>query len=159
MSARLRPLGPFDAPVLAALHAACFPEEEWTARSLAELLSVPGAYGALAEDGLEPPVPVGFVLARAAGGEAEILSLAVAPAMRRRGLGGRLLQAALDGAQMRRAGRIVLEVAADNAAARNLYDAAGFAEAGRRAAYYDRRDGPPADALILIRAVSADAAG
>lgn len=161
MNASLRPVDRFDAPVLAALQAACFPEEPWTARSLAESLAMPGAYGTLAEDDGGPagPVPAGFVLARAAGGEAEILSLAVAPAVRRRGVGRDLLQAALEGARMRRAGRMVLEVAADNATARALYASAGFVEAGRRAEYYDRCDGPSIDALILVRALSTGAAG
>ncbi len=41
-----------------------------------------------------------------------------------------------------------LEVAEDNAAARALYAAAGFEEAGRRRRYYPRANGP-VDALTL----------
>lgn len=130
-----------DAPVLAALHAAAFPPEEaWGADAIALMLELPGSYG------LWSPGE-GFVLARAAGGEAEILTLAVRPAARRRGLGGALMAAALAGAVLRGATAMFLEVAAGNAAARGLYLGLGFAEVGRRRRYYP--DG--SDALVLRR--------
>ena len=44
---------------------------------------------------------------------------------------------------------LFLEVAVDNVAALGLYTALGFAETGRRKAYYARAGGPAADALIL----------
>ena len=47
--------------------------------------------------------------------------------------------------------RLFLEVAEDNAAARALYDRAGFRPIGRRKAYYARPDGGRTDALVLGR--------
>jgi ribosomal-protein-alanine N-acetyltransferase len=95
--------------------------------------------------------PDALLLGVAAGGEAEILTLAVRPSARRRGLARRLLAAFRAAAATAGAGRAFLEVAEDNAAARALYVADGWIEAGRRPRYYARSDGRPADALILSR--------
>jgi ribosomal-protein-alanine N-acetyltransferase len=89
---------------------------------------------------------VGMIAARAAGGESEILNLAVSPSQRRRGLGTCLLQCAM--ARLLKAGarELFLEVRETNATARQFYAAMGFAETGRRRNYY--RD-PMEDALVL----------
>jgi [ribosomal protein S18]-alanine N-acetyltransferase len=89
----------------------------------------------------------GFVLARAAAGEAEILTLAVVPAARRQGVGSALLAGAMAAACARGAAEMFLEVAASNAAAHALYAGLGFTEVGRRPRYY--ADG--ADAFVLRR--------
>jgi ribosomal-protein-alanine N-acetyltransferase len=99
--------------------------------------------------GTEPPR--GFILGRALAGEAEILTLAVAPTHRRRGLGRALLEAAMGVCGTLGAETMFLEVAADNAAAIALYEAAGFAPAGRRKAYYARPGRAAVDALVLRR--------
>lgn len=136
-----------DAPALAALHAAAFPPAEaWGPDAIALMLEMPGSYG------LWSPGE-GFVLARAAGGEAEILTLAVRPTARRRGLGGTLMAAALAGALLRGAAAMFLEVAAGNLPALGLYCRLGFAEVGRRRRYYP--DG--SDALVLRRDLEAPA--
>jgi ribosomal-protein-alanine N-acetyltransferase len=89
------------------------------------------------------------VLARVAAGEAEILTLAVVPGARRRGLGAALMQAALARAAEAGAREMFLEVAEGNEAARRLYGALGFAGVGRRPRYYS--DGR--DALVLRRSL------
>ena len=86
----------------------------------------------------------GFVLARAVAGEAEILTLAVAPAARGKGLGRALLQAAISKAQALGAQTMFLEVGADNPAALALYAGLGFTKVGDRKGYYQGRD-----ALVL----------
>lgn len=140
----MTPAVPADAPALAALHAAAFPPgEQWDASAIRLLLDMPGGFGLLEPD-------AGFVLARVAADEAEILTLAVAPAARRQGHGGALLACAMAAAAARGAATMFLEVAERNAAARALYAAAGFAEAGRRRRYYP--DG--ADALVLKTVLS-----
>ncbi|MBL6456055.1 GNAT family N-acetyltransferase [Belnapia sp. T6] len=140
----MRPAGPDDAAALAALHAAAFPPTEaWGPDAMALMLGMPGAFG-LWEPG------AGLVLARAVADEAEILTLAVAPARRRQGSGAELLAGAMQGAILRGAAAMFLEVAEGNAAALALYRAAGFAEVGRRRRYY--ADG--ADALVLRRDLS-----
>ena len=125
------------------MPAAFPPAEAWGADAMALMLEMPGAYGLWRPE-------AGLVLAREAGGEAEILTLAVAPAARRRGLGAALLAAALQGAVLRAAAAMFLEVSAGNAAALALYRSAGFAEVGRRRRYY--ADG--SDALVMRRDLS-----
>ena len=92
----------------------------------------------------------GFVLARAVAGEAEILSIGVVPAHRRKGLGRRLLSTAAVEARRRGAARLFLEVASDNAPALALYRRAGFAKVGRRAGYYHRPAGAVAAEVLAL---------
>lgn len=137
-TAMSRPLGATDAALVAALHAACV-AESWSATAVATLLEGPGVWGLLLYAApAEEPEPIGFCLARSAADEAEILMLCVLPGQRRRGLGRRLLQAAMLRAHAQGAARLFLEVAEDNTAGRALYDAAGFATVGRRPGYYQR---------------------
>lgn len=144
MSVAVEAAGAAALDLLAALHARCF-AEAWPRESLAKLLATPGAFALLA---VEAGEPVGFALARAAGGEAEILTVCVRPEARRRGAGRALLAAVEREARARGAEALFLEVADDNLAARALYLGRGFAQVGRRPAYYGARD-----ALVLRRAI------
>jgi [ribosomal protein S18]-alanine N-acetyltransferase len=69
--------------------------------------------------------------------EAEILTVGVIPAARRRGLGRELLRALLDEARRRGAGEVFLEVRADHDGAQKLYETEGFSVLGLRRGYYD----------------------
>ncbi|TVR95418.1 MAG: GNAT family N-acetyltransferase [Rhodospirillales bacterium] len=139
------PVGPTHAGVLAALHHHCFPEP-WDQPTFARMLAEPGSFGLIACQG---PCPAGLVLCRAAGDEAEVLTLGVQPSAQRRGVGRALLNRALVLAAERGAARMVLEVAADNRAALALYSAAGFTAVGQRRSYYLGPTGITTDALIL----------
>jgi [ribosomal protein S18]-alanine N-acetyltransferase len=146
----IRPVGPFDLALVAALHAACF-ADGWTAAAIGALLAAPGAFGLLAVEGDEP---AGFILVRPAADEAEILAIGVHAGARRRGLGRALLAAAM--ARLAAAGtrRLLLEVAEDNPAALRLYERAGFVPVGRRPGYYRER-GTVTAALIMARSLDA----
>lgn len=124
-----------DGAALAALHRNSFPEP-WSVQAIADLFATPGTFAF--------SVPDGFILARVAGDEAEILTLAVSPAARGQGLGRALLRAAAGHAQTLGAAKLFLEVGSDNPAALALYAHQGLAPVGRRKAYYAGRD-----ALIL----------
>jgi ribosomal-protein-alanine N-acetyltransferase len=128
-----------DTTPLAALHAVSFPDP-WDSAAITALLTTPGTFAFHHPDG--------FVLARIAGDEAEILTLAVAPAARGRGLGRALLQAAINQAQASGAATMFLEVGVDNPAALALYSGLGFARVGARKAYYAAQSGS-GDALVL----------
>ena len=163
----IRPAGPFDLALLAELHAACF-AERWDAPALASLLAMPGALAFLAAGALgpgeqsqveqlpgeQPPgeQPLGFILLRAIAGEAEIISIGVRPEARRRGIGRRLLEAALAAAAAAGSGRLFLEVAADNWQALALYLSYDFTEVGRRPNYY-QRNGGGIMALVLSKPI------
>jgi len=133
---------------LAALHAESFvTPRPWSAAEFAALMGSPGVF--LLTEG-----SAGFLMGRALAGEAELLTVAVAPTARRKGIGARLMVRFLEEAQHRGAERAFLEVAAGNDAARALYAAAGFAEAGRRRGYYRNPHGHAEDALVLARVLA-----
>ena len=92
----LRPLGALDLDRAAALHAEAFVpfgERAWTRQDMAELLASPGVAGLLLEvDGGD----AGLAICRVAADEAELLTIAVRPAYRRRGAARRLLTAVID---------------------------------------------------------------
>lgn len=135
---------------LAALHAACFTvPRPWTAAEFADLIARTDTF--LLQEG------DGFLLGRAVAGEAELLTLAVAPKARRQGTGARLVAGFLTQAAARGAETAFLEVAEDNQPARALYERAGFTPAGRRRAYYRHPNGTPTDALVMTRALDAQA--
>ncbi|HXV23384.1 MAG TPA: GNAT family N-acetyltransferase [Alphaproteobacteria bacterium] len=149
----IRPVGPFDLELIAALHASSF-EEAWDVQAIAEILAMPGAFGLIACTQSRTPQPAGFVLARSAEEECEVLSIAVTPELRRRGLAKLLMEEATELASAAGARRIFLEVAEDNWGARRLYAALGFAPVGRRRDYY-RRGQIPVAALTMRRLVRA----
>jgi [ribosomal protein S18]-alanine N-acetyltransferase len=151
---QLRALGPFDLALAAAIHGACF-DEAWSAKTMAEILAMPGSFGLLA---LADDEPAGLVILLATGPEAEILSLAVVPALRRRGIARRLFEAAAGRLEAQGVARLYLEVAEDNLSARSLYRSVGFTEHGRRPGYYRRLEGRVA-ALLLDLTLAETGAG
>lgn len=147
MSRTITAAGADAAGLLAALHAEAFPHDPWSEDAMTRLLAMPGAFAVLA---VENDDPAGLVLARVAADEAEIVTLGVVPRFSRRGIGRRLVSAAVDRAASLGAARLFLEVGTGNLAARGLYDALGFREVGRRPGYY--ADGE--DAVVLARPLS-----
>ncbi len=150
---RLRAAALDDAESLVALQQASPGAAVWSAADYESLLSADSSICVLAEDE-KTDAPVGFVLARLAADEMEILNLAVSPAWRRRGLGRRLVAEALGRARARGAGQCWLEVRASNQAALEFYRALGFRERSRRRGYY--RD-PVEDAVVCARSLTAAA--
>ena len=104
---------------------------------MAEILGMAGVFGFIDDRG-------GLIIARKAGGEAEILTLAVVPGSRRLGIARALVERVALAA-----GDVTwfLEVAAGNTPALALYGHLGFTECGRRRDYY----GQGQDALTLRR--------
>jgi [ribosomal protein S18]-alanine N-acetyltransferase len=150
MSVSLRSVGRADLDPLARLHAECFPDDAWDAAALAGILAMKGAEARLAE---EADRPLGLLFAILQETEAEILTLGVARAARRRGIGRVLLEDLFARARALGASGVVLEVAADNAPALALYESAGFRTVGLRHAYYRRERGPAIDAWLLRAAL------
>ena len=103
----------------------------------------------MAEDG--DGALLGWAGVRVVADEAEILTVGVVPAARRRGIAPRAA-----GGPARRRGRgrgardVYLEVRIDNDAARSLYASEGFAELGVRRGYYDHGR---VDAVVMHRRV------
>jgi [ribosomal protein S18]-alanine N-acetyltransferase len=137
-----------DAEALAKLHAAGF-YRGWPRDDFASYLA-----------GGDTPVYVacdmkrriaGFVMLRNLGDDVELITVAVEPKWRGKGIGRALLRATFADLMMSPARRMVLEVATDNPAAIALYSREGFTEIARRDGYYARADGKPATALVMAR--------
>lgn len=129
---------------LAAIHAAAFTDPRpWSADEIGALLQGPGAYLVTA--------PEGFAIGRVILDEVELLTIAVLPQARGRGVGARLLAGIEAGAVAHGARQGYLEVSALNAPARALYTRAGWADCGRRKGYYRDATGAPCDAVLMVR--------
>ncbi|NHA68399.1 ribosomal protein S18-alanine N-acetyltransferase [Phycicoccus sp. CMS6Z-2] len=143
-----------DVGPLAALEARLFPGDAWSEASWwSELAGRPRREYLVLTVGDEV---AGYAGLDDGGDVADVMTVAVAPEHRGRGLGGVLLDALEDEAGARGAEHLMLEVRADNTAALALYTRRGFAEVLRRRGYY-RPDGT--DALVLRKTLSRERAG
>ena len=151
--AELHPVGPAvasDAAALASLaRASALPG--WSEASFRAALADPAMIARIARS--PHRAAHGFVVARCAADEVEILLVAVTPAARGRGVGTALVAAALADAARAGARAAHLEVRASNAAAIALYERLGFVAVGRRPRYYDATE----DAVLMSRALGGDA--
>lgn len=133
---------------MAALYGAAFAQSRaWSAAEISGLLAQPTTFAIAAG-------AAGFALGRVVADEAELITLAVAPEMRRTGVGRGLLAGFEAAAKARGAVRALLEVAADNRAALGLYRADEWRESARRRGYYRRINGVHCDAIILAKALT-----
>ena len=138
---------PRDAAAMAALHGASF-RHGWSDGEFERLLR---ERSTVAHRAMAGSTLCGFIVSRLAAGEAEILSVAVTPARRSRGLGRALLTLHLRRLAGLGVTAVFLEVDEDNAPARRLYARAGFHEVGKRPGYYRQGRDRAATALVLRR--------
>lgn len=80
--------------------------------------------------------------------EIHILNVVVHPRVRRQGLGRGLVEELIEQAERSSYSVVTLEVRVGNDGARQLYEATGFREIGRRQAYYSDNG---EDALVMAR--------
>jgi ribosomal-protein-alanine N-acetyltransferase len=132
-----------DAAAIASLHAASF-QRGWGEDEFHRLLIDRAVVAHRATIGR---TMVGFILSRMAAGEAEILSVAIAPAWRGRGFARPLLDLHLRRLAGLGVRAVFLEVDENNEPACRLYRNAGFSEVGVRKGYYQEG----AAALVLRR--------
>ena len=123
---------------LAQLHARCFQvPRPWAEAEFRDLLSDKKVF-LLHRD-------QGFLIGRVVADEAELLTLAVSPDMRRHGIGRKLTTDFAETSALRGARQAYLEVAANNPAAIALYLDCGWHQVGVRPRYY----GPNIDAKVM----------
>jgi ribosomal-protein-alanine acetyltransferase len=94
--------------------------------------------------------PVGFLVATHVEREWELENIVVGPELRGRDIGTQLIDALLARVRAENGSAIFLEVRESNAAARKLYEKAGFRETGRRKLYYSH---PDEDAVLYCKNV------
>lgn len=135
---------PADAPAMASAHAQAF-DKPWDEMDFEDLVEGEGVFAFVVrgED------PAGVLVCRAIAGEAEILTVGVAPWARRQGVAKALMVAAIGAARAAGAADMFLEVDVDNAGAVALYEGLGFVRSGLRKAYYDRGAQGRADAFVM----------
>ena len=138
-TAILRDLHWTDIDDVVALETELFPDDAWTPASLwAELAARPRRSYVVAREGDGAVVGYGGV---DLGGEvADVMTMAVAPSQQGQGLGRRLLEELVSRAVADHAAYLMLEVRADNGAARSLYESRGFETLTVRRRYYQPGD-------------------
>ena len=122
-----------------------FPDDPWSERTLREELAAPDRYYLVARDGADL---VGYAGIADLAGEAHIMTIGVRADRRRTGIGSLLLDALLERAAAWRCDRVLLEVAADNEAAQQMYARRGFVAFGIRRNYYPATG---TDAVVMAR--------
>ena len=136
-----------QAELLGQLHARAFERKPWSGAEIAKLMENSAVFAIVSRSESEWH---GFAMGWTAAGDAELLTVAVVPEARRRGVGASLVTSIGVAALVRGAASMHLEVAEDNAAARALYQKLGYEEAGRRHAYY-AGEGGSIDAIVMRR--------
>ena len=129
-----------------AIEAAVFGDDAWSRELMREELSADHrVYLALVDDA---GVVVGYGGLLAVGADGDIQTIAVVPGARGGGHGRRLMEALLQAALQRGVREVFLEVRADNAVARGLYESLEFKEIGVRPRYYQPGN---VDAIVMRR--------
>ena len=141
---------PSDHAVLAEIHERSFPSG-WSEDDLAALARQPGVtiLQARRSSLLGSRSILGFVILRVAADEAEVLTIAVDPRQRQRGVGALLMRHALSRLYADRIASLFLEVDAANAPALALYRRLGFRKVGERRGYY--RDSAGDGGALVMR--------
>lgn len=135
--------------LLAQLHRRAFTEQDerpWSVNSFEQLIVSPGVEAHLF---VENDQPVGFSLVRSVCDEADLISIAVDPAMQGKGRAGKALQMIISELKSTGIARLFLEVREDNIKAIQLYRSLGFKKIGERASYYQTISGKKLDAHVF----------
>ncbi|WP_207555770.1 ribosomal protein S18-alanine N-acetyltransferase [Intrasporangium flavum] len=134
-----------DLPTLADLEQQLFADDAWSPQTWwSELAARPRREYVLARDA--DGAVAGYAGLDLAGDTADVMTVATAPTHQGRGVGRVLLDELLRRARAHGVEAVLLEVRADNDAARRLYDRAGFEVISVRRRYYQPRD---VDALVM----------
>jgi ribosomal-protein-alanine N-acetyltransferase len=138
-----------DASLLSTLHIENFGSAGWNEAQMKGSLELPTTQGWMALEGKDV---IGFILCQIVPEQSEVLTFCVRPSHRRKAIGEKLLQQAVAVVQAE-GSSLLLEAAADNVAARKLYEKLGFSESGKRKNYYPRDTGA-VDAVLYSLAAN-----
>jgi ribosomal-protein-alanine N-acetyltransferase len=142
----LRAMTHADLPAVLQLEADLFGDEAWSEAMLASELdgAASGRYYLVADDAGELAGYAGLL--SPGGGQADVLTMAVAQDRWGQRIGAMLLDALVAEAARRGCTDVFLEVRVDNERAQRLYRSRGFAEIGIRRGYYQPSG---TDALVM----------
>lgn len=134
---------------LSKIHRASF-ARGWSDGEFDALLAQDAYNGLVArKPDVSDPEPAGFVLTKQVLDETEIITIAVDPSARGRGVADRLMREAIRRQQADRIKAIYLEVDETNQPAVSLYKKLGFKVIDQRTGYYSSEAGQPPDALVM----------
>jgi ribosomal-protein-alanine N-acetyltransferase len=140
----LREASKTDADTLSAIHKECFPTY-WNIDAFNDFFAVAGTRAWI----MEAPEPIAMVVHRVQYEQADIMTIAVLPHWRRKGIARSLLTLAMEKSSQMGAKRMFLDVEDGNVAAMALYEGYGFTVLNRRKNYYRQKDGSHTDALVM----------
>ena len=127
-----------DVARIVTIEAECFGADSWSEQLVREQLAADHRDVLIDDD-------IAYGVVSVLGDVADLDRLAVLPFARRRGVAGGLIEQLIEATRDRGAERVLLEVAADNAAAIGLYESSGFETISARKGYYPGG----VDALIM----------
>lgn len=139
----IRNMKPEDVPQVAELESQTF-SQPWSAKGFQDSLKLSNTIFLAACNGQEV---VGYAGMYLSVDEGEIVNVAVAQKMRRKGIGDALLDEMAECAAQKGVQRIVLEVRVSNEPAIRLYEKHGYVRCGVRKGFYEL---PKEDAYIMI---------
>ena len=145
----VRPLNLYDCQAVADLETQLF-AGRFTARSLRDMLNKLAFYGAVLPAVEQAEVIHTYCLSTITADCADIIAIGTHRDWQRRGFGRLMLEHLIGVTEQQHVEKIVLEVAADNMPAIQLYDSCGFVETGCRKNYYQRGEAR-CDAVIMVR--------
>lgn len=138
-----------DAKLLQEIHQRAF-AHVWDTATFIGFLKDKHYFGYMLRLIGQPDRILGFIICRLVADEAEIITIAVHPNFRQRGIGHHLMDATFRHLYHERAASLFLEVDENNDAAYKLYKKFDFQIVGRRPAYYKSENGRT-NALIMQR--------
>ena len=142
------PMTTADLDEVVALEQSVYPHP-WSRGNFADSLDA-GYHAWVLRDGAAPASELaGYFLLMMALDEAHLLNVSVASTHQRRGLGLYLLDKVAACARGLGAESVLLEVRPSNRRALDVYQRYGFANIGRRKAYYPAHDGQREDAIVM----------
>jgi len=145
----VRPLNLDDCQAVADLETQLF-AGRFTAQSLRDMLNKPAFYGAVLPAVGQAAAIHAYYLSTITADCADIIAIGTHRDWQRRGFGRIMLEHLIGVTEQQHVEKILLEVAADNMPARQLYDSCGFVEIGCRKNYYKRGE-TRCDAVIMAR--------
>ena len=143
----LRQVAEPQADILTKIHEQCFPRY-WNRQVFTDFFSVKDTLALLVE---EENQPIAMMVYRVTFEQADVLTVAVLPVWRRRGIARKLVEGMIEKCQQLGVKKIFLEVEVGNDSAIKLYENMGFTHISRRKLYYQQLDGSLTDALVMMK--------
>ena len=149
MTITYRTMIPLDIPVVAAMEKVIFKDDPWSIGQFKEEISNNGItrHYLVACDSEHKIIGWAGAMCAAEGTDADILTVAVDPDFRLRGIARHLVTSLIDWAYSKKSPTIFLEVEKNNLAAQALYISEGFIVISMRPDYY----GAGIDALVMSK--------